>query len=358
MKHVNTCMTALAVLLVAALCTPVAAQVDERTVFVSIEGGGGVGILRPRPGGECSVLVPRHVVADTMGGRIQLWGPQLQAEAELETERFSTDLSVLRITSPLAGAACPRWPGTGGVNLALRRAAAGRVPAALAGWQSQAGPSVWIPVTIEDLDVTQFLVRLGSGGRLQKGMSGSLIYADGRPVGIVVDVGEDAAGDFGTALRLDYVERHLEPLFRPMIRPSNAQIGLSVLVPGLGQAATRRRSSALLALGVAVAGSAVAYAYPDDRTVTLTGQTPSGETYEFSRTERRYPARQYWWAPWLAVGALSAVESFRYADRHYMPPNRGEAASSSSETSTRLRLRLDVATSADALQVQLAEIRF
>lgn len=347
-----------AVLLTAAF-VPAAAvtQPIDRTVHLRA-GESGVGTLRARGAGECFVITPRHVVqrAARMGEAIEVAGPaELRAEAELVTDRFSADLSILRLVNAPRRAACPAWPDIDGVNLALRRIQAGGGTGTITGW-SDTGPATPLEARILGVDETRFEVHPIGGGKIRQGMSGSLVYADGRAVGILISdsTRDDSGNAVGIALRLDYVERHMEAFFHPMIPPSHARIMSSVAIPGLGQAATRRRGLAVLLFGAAAGGTAAAWTYPGTEEITLVGQTPTGEPYPYTREQRTHPYRPYAWVVWLLTGVVSAAEAYRYADRHYVAPPLSSARTSAA----RLRLFPDVHTTGGGVAVPVAGIRF
>ncbi|HLM65939.1 MAG TPA: hypothetical protein VK358_00360 [Longimicrobium sp.] len=311
-----------------------------------------MGVLRPRHAGECFVITPQHVIAglEDSGEPTMIHGPgELSAEVELETSRYSTDVSILRFRRAQGRIACPEWPRVDNVNLILRRAMTRETNGFLVGWGSEVGPVTRTEVEIVTVDETQIGVR-AVRGEIVKGMSGSLVYVGDAAVGMLITASSEGDATLATVLRLDYIERHLGTFFHPMISPSHARIVSSIVVPGLGQDATRRRGTAVAWFGAAAAAAGAALLYPRNETVTLTGQTPTGETYEFTRNERTYPLRRHWWGAWLVVGGLSAAESYRYADRHYMPPKRS--------ASVALQLSPAIQAAPGGVQVQVAELRF
>jgi len=320
--------------------------------------GLGVGILRPRYPGECFVVMPRHVADSARAGSTGLqavgvggfWDSLVPV-----ADRYSDDFAVWRIARRVDRSNCPDWPSVADVNRTLERAARIGRDATVLPWTMQgAGQSV--RVIMDQLTLTQFTVRQ-TGEALTQGMSGSPVQVDGIVVGILTQViTEGRSGSRGVVLRLDYLERHVGPFFHPSPSPDDAAIYASVLLPGWGQARTRRGEAGLFWFGLAAGPTTYLFFETRNQQVARTHTLPDGREETYFETRPVNPYRRYSWISWLAAGLGSFAEARIHASRDYIPPERSGVGP---VRGAHAQLRPDVQPAVDGgMRVQVGELRF
>jgi hypothetical protein len=313
----------------------------------------GVGLLRPRYPGECFVVTPRHVADPDSGGARAAGASETLDTLQSLPDRYSEDLSLWRMLRRVDRGNCPQWPSMAEVNRTLERAAHRRgARAYVIPWTPQ-GAGRAVEVEFGELTLPRFTIRQRRNV-LHEGMSGSPVQVDGMIVGVLTEVSDST--DYGVVIRLDYVERHLDPFFDPSPSPDDAAIYASVLIPGLGQVRTRRAEAGLFWFGLAAVPTAYLFFETRNEQVARTRPLPDGREETYFETRPANPLRRYSWVTWLAAGLGSFMEARGHAGRFYIPPERSGGKLG---RRPQVRLRPGVQPAPDGgARVQVAELRF
>jgi len=343
------------------------AQSPERVVYVQ-GAETGRGITRQRDG-ECFVVAPDHVVRGR-NADAETYPPETLYVLDSGNRRipavlvaiYPADLAILLVDprDPRSTSLCASWPALGAINPTLRRVGAGggRTVGELVGRDRNAGEAR-MGVVVSSVYDSHFVVQPElEGSEIQTGMSGSLVYVNGVPAGIV-----QLAADTSSALvyRLDYLEGIIGGFFQDIVPPSHGAVLGSVVFPGMGQHATGRTGVGFVWMGLTAAATATAVMFPRYVTRTLVAPDINGVPQEYPYEVREYPLRRYWPAVWVLGGALSALEAGRYARRHYLGPQRGRRPSSGKVAKGDVTLRVGPELSGGAgggLAVSVVKLSF
>jgi hypothetical protein len=306
-------VAAVAALVVASATTEAHAQARE--VVVSSRRSGqediqGQGIMR-RFGDACFVVTPWHVIygrpeesrnpPDTIIVK-DVRGRNVIVEQDVGDSDLEHDVVILTVAH---GGSCSDWPSTRRMNDALRP---GPVELARA---DPSGQATRRRGAYQHHTNDQLIL---SPAGITEGMSGSTIYMNDVEVGMLTRWDST----YAHATRLSYVVERFQTFFNESgVPPSWGQVLSSFLVPGLGQAYTRRRRTAVLWAGGTVLGAAgfALFHHTVDRTVTYTDHFGTPRTYPIQA--REYPLRRFSSGVWVVSGALSFWEADWYRRHHY-----------------------------------------
>lgn len=337
MRLVSSVAVAAVAALVAARATT-EAHAQEREVVVNSRRSGqediqGQGIMR-RFGDECFVVTPRHVIygrpeesrnpPDTIIVK-DVRGRNVIVEQAVGGSDLEHDVVILTVVH---GGSCSDWPSTRRMNNALRPGPVELVRVDPSG-QATRRPGAYQHQTNDQLIL--------SPTGITEGMSGSTIYMNDVEVGMLTRWDSTQA----YATRLSFVVERFQTFFNESgVPPSRGQVLSSFLVPGLGQAYTRRRRTAALWAGGTVLGVAgvALFHHTVDRTVTVTDRFGTPRTYPIQA--REYPLRRFSSGVWIVSGALSFWEADWYRRHHYQAYTRkrqGETGSSAGPSQGRER---------------------
>jgi hypothetical protein len=320
------------------------AQAPDRVVFVHGpgEGGGGRGITRRR-GDDCFVVAPDHVVRGEVGDPSFRAAPHVvrivASQDRLINTTFITplegDLALLRVdtTSEHESTLCASWPRRIWTTRELqrRRETVGGADGWLVGVNDGAGDAP-MEITLGEVDpgTRRFWIRPRRDGEpFTSGVSGSLVYVNGRPAGIVKRVNADSV--IAEVQSLEAATEQLDPYLETEFPPSRALIRTSLLFPGRGQLVTRRGEVGVAWFAATLAAST--YLLTKSETIDRTEVFPDefGVPRSYPYQERTYPLQWYGAAVWVASGVLSTWEAGHFARTGY---GRGR-------TAPRTSLRID-----------------
>lgn len=353
---------AVTVLLGGAAVPPAVAQSSERVVYVNgSETGRGITRLRDR---ECFVIAPDHVVRGRGVGAGR-FAPQDLHVVDSSRRRipvtmatdYPADVAILRVdaTDPRSASLCATWPSLGAINPTLRSfRGRGRTLGELVG-RDENGGETRTPVVVTGVYDSHFTVRPEAGGQIQPGMSGSLVYVNGIPAGMLnaVTVGESASG---IVYRLDYLEGIIKGYFQDIVPPSHGKILGSVLIPGMGQIATDRRGTGWALRGVTVAAAVGVALYPRVVTRYNIVTDAGGQQHRDPYLSRERAPLWVAGVVWVLGGTLSALEANGYSRRHYVGRDGGGRPAPGT-VSARVAPRPAVVTD-DGIAVSVLEVSF
>ncbi|QNI31588.1 hypothetical protein H7849_21355 [Alloacidobacterium dinghuense] len=175
------------------------------TVFIQAGEQTGVGITRTR-GSECFVITAEHVLGVVQ--TVSIVGYRGVRSTGTKERSYAEDIAVLRVSGQgpdICGGQQWRNVSAASLRQSMR-------------WQlegSNGDGSVRImDVALQTIDDRfLFVTSTRATDTIYEGMSGSLLKADGQPVGILIDVRRGNDGESGRAYRLDYLESTLNSFF-------------------------------------------------------------------------------------------------------------------------------------------------
>lgn len=316
-----------AFLALAAIAPRAHAQGPDRIVSVQADNRNGQGITRRR-GDECFVISPDHVVQGPRDSARRapdtIWVRASRGERIPTSfvKEFPRDMALLHVhpESPYAATLCAEWPEV----LSLERIMSRPSGETVIKGRDEQGNGDGMPVALTGDDATDEMFKVRptlTGDRIERGMSGSLVYVNGRAAGILL--WEMGNGTVGIVQRLDRVEPDLAPFLREHFPPSRALIRTSLLFPGRGQLATRRGEIGVVWFAATLAASTYLFTRSEvvDRTEVFEDDFGIPRSYPYQ--EREFPLQWYAAATWVASGVLSTWEAGRFARRGY---DRGKPA--------------------------------
>jgi hypothetical protein len=306
------------------------AQAPDQVVFVhgrGEESAGGRGITRRR-GDDCFVVTPDHVVrGDTVRNPNFRSAPHLvrivaSKGRPIETtfvDRLEGDLAILHVdpTSPYASTLCATWPRRIWTTQQLHSMRGSEREGQLVG-VNDAGGDDPMEITLDDVDpaTRRFSIRPKRNGEpFTAGISGSLVFVNGRAVGIVKEVIGD--GTIAAVQSLEAAAEKLDSYFETEFPPSRALIRTSLLIPGRGQFATRRGEIGVAWFVATLATSTYLFTRSEvvDRTEVVDDDFGIPRSYPYQ--EREFPLQWYAAATWVVSGVLSTWEAGQYVRTGY-----------------------------------------
>lgn len=180
-------------------------EVRGDTVFLQAGGQTGVGITRMR-GSECFVVTADHVLGNFQ--TVSIVGYRGVQATGTKERNYAEDIAVLRVAAQgaeVCGGQQWRNSTTTSVKQSMH-------------WQIEGsnkdGSVRVMDVALESID-DRFLYVTPSRANdtFYQGMSGSLVKADGQPIGILIKLARTNGKESGVAYRLDYLESTLHSFF-------------------------------------------------------------------------------------------------------------------------------------------------
>jgi hypothetical protein len=367
----SICMVASAMLATAAAVGSAHAQESGPYPIVYVKGADhGQGMTRQYRN-ECYVITPHHVVFGKEGDGGSAPEVTIVTSGGRPIEVGSIfpfpPVTVLQVNRDPDSQVCAPPVPMRRIERALRKL----TPGGQRGTVSQRlsnGVLTSLPVRIypEGEDGSRLRIDPDSGRTFWPGTSGGLVYVqidstDAVPVGMVMEtprLGPDSTAPLGAEVyTLTYVEGLVRNYFRYVHRPGSMDLLGSVLLPGMGQNATQRRTIAIVWVGMTAA--AVVAVGQIQRTVTETRTFIDGvgipRNYPYQVREYPYRGLGPAAAVWIVGGALSAAEATWYVHSKY-PRRDGSQTPGAQNLSVRIapqRTRGDGAPDI-ALSVQLS----
>lgn len=299
------------------------AQGPEQVVFVYERGngqGGGRGITRKR-GDDCFVVAPDHVVRGDTAREpphpVRIMASKNRPIATTFLAPLEGDLAILLVdpTSPHASTLCAAWPRRIWTIRQLHEMSRrGTSPEGRLIGVNESGGDESMEIKLYDVDpaTRHFYIRpLRDGERFVPGISGSLVYVNGRAAGIVKGVIADS--NTASVQSLEAAAEKLDPYFETQFPPSRRLIRTSLFLPGRGQAVTRRPELGAFWFGATVAVSTYLATRSETFTRTEVFDDDFGVPRSYPYQVREFPLQWHALAVWLASGALSTWEAARTA---------------------------------------------
>ncbi|MDE3271392.1 hypothetical protein [Pseudoalteromonas sp. G4] len=155
---------------------------------------------------NCYLITPKHVLGEDFFATI-LTGTSKRSLGEAEkVQTFGYDLSISLVSGAAATECNTDINSFKPINNVLKNTTNVSISTI-----NSDGSKSFIPASLIDLDLINFKVKSNAGEPLYKGLSGSTIFSQGTPIGILQSV--DSQSGEGKALRMDRAIETINPFF-------------------------------------------------------------------------------------------------------------------------------------------------
>ncbi|MCA9502775.1 MAG: hypothetical protein R3F16_05865 [Myxococcota bacterium] len=181
-----------------------------RSLDVAIKKGDRVGRgYAIRRGPECFVIAPRHVTGE-MGSLEIIGAGKRESRGEVERDYPGFDLTLSRVASGATPCSPEPWTPTPPLDGLFREARSLRMET-----RDTDGSQRRMDLDIVSIGDTMIqVIPRNASRRLAQGMSGSILWGEGTPVAMLVQVEPGSA--IGHAMRLDRISEAIDPFMRPL----------------------------------------------------------------------------------------------------------------------------------------------